>query len=552
MRCSIGKHVVCTAVTCASLLRAQHSWHFARTLYSAAALSLSLSKAAGDGVIIPRHRQTDSTTTSSSIMPPRTPTPLISVDITKKAWEQEKPLHNRWHPDIPAVAEVSEGELFRVETIDWTGGQIADDDSAEDIKKVDLSQVHYLSGPIRVVDKDGAPAQPGDLLCVELCNLGPLPGDEWGFTGTFDRENGGGFLTDHFPAATKAVWHFDGIYASSRHIPGVRFAGLIHPGLIGTAPSKELLDIWNEREGALVQDGPDGTTLGGVLHTRPLACLPEARGACLGSVEPGSAEWDRIAAEGARTVPGRENGGNCDIKNLTRGCRVYLPVFVEGANLSMGDMHFSQGDGEVSFCGAIEMSGFLEVKCEVIKGAWSSTSLRWGPPSCTSTPFSRSHPWSHATASGWCLRASLWTSRAGSTTWTPRWPTSARCSTPSTTWQSLATRQSRCTCCCRAAPVRAASAALWMCPTQGASLAVATLAIPTAIFDQDVRPKKGGIPPQGVSLRGRGDVAKAIYDGSLPLTINQCLCHSMTGQPAHSGGAGAGISEADVAGASAE
>lgn len=29
----------------------------------------------------------------------------------------------------------------------------------------------------------------------------------------------------------------------------------------------------------------------------------------------------------------------------------------------MGDMHFSQGDGEVSFCGAIEMSGFLELKC---------------------------------------------------------------------------------------------------------------------------------------------------------------------------------------------
>lgn len=42
--------------------------------------------------------------------------------------------------------------------------------------------------------------------------------------------------------------------------------------------------------------------------------------------------------------------------------RVFLPVFVEGANLSMGDMHFSQGDGEVSFCGAIEMSGFLELR----------------------------------------------------------------------------------------------------------------------------------------------------------------------------------------------
>ena len=45
-------------------------------------------------------------------------------------------------------------------------------------------------------------------------------GDEWGFTGIFDRDNGGGFLTEHFPGAAKAVWHFDGIFASSRHIPG--------------------------------------------------------------------------------------------------------------------------------------------------------------------------------------------------------------------------------------------------------------------------------------------------------------------------------------------
>lgn len=51
-----------------------------------------------------------------------------------------------------------------------------------------------------------------------------------------------------------------------------------------------------------------------------------------------------------------------------RGCTVYFPVFVEGANLSMGDMHFSQGDGEVSFCGAIEMSGWLDLRCTVIKG----------------------------------------------------------------------------------------------------------------------------------------------------------------------------------------
>jgi hypothetical protein len=41
-------------------------------------------------------------------------------------------------------------------------------------------------------------------------------------------------------------------------------------GLIGTAPSHQLLKIWNDREAALVEAGPEGTTLGGVLHTRPL------------------------------------------------------------------------------------------------------------------------------------------------------------------------------------------------------------------------------------------------------------------------------------------
>jgi formamidase len=53
--------------------------------------------------------------------------------------------------------------------------------------------------------------------------------------------------------------------------------------------------------------------------------------------------------------------------------------------------------------------------------------------------------------------------------------------------------------------------------------AVATLAIPTAIFDQDIRPKKGG-PPVGPKLITHGDVAKATYDGTEPLTINLCMC----------------------------
>ncbi|GKF67322.1 acetamidase formamidase family protein, partial [Tanacetum coccineum] len=93
----------------------------------------------------------------------------------------------------------------------------------------------------------------------------------------------------------------------------------------------------------------------------------------------GTDEWEKIANEAARTIPGRENGGNCDIKNFSRGSKIYLPVFVEGANFSTGDMHFSQGDGEVSFCGAIEMSGFLELKCEIIRGGMKEYLTPMGP-----------------------------------------------------------------------------------------------------------------------------------------------------------------------------
>ncbi|PRQ48164.1 putative formamidase [Rosa chinensis] len=120
--------------------------------------------------------------------------------------------------------------------VDWTGGAINDDDSAVDVKK------H------RPLNYDGIPAQPTDLLVVEICNMGPLPGDEWSFTRTFDRENGGGFLTDHFPGATKAIWYGEGIYAYSPQIPGVRFPGLTHPEIVGIAPSMELLNKWNKRE----------------------------------------------------------------------------------------------------------------------------------------------------------------------------------------------------------------------------------------------------------------------------------------------------------------
>lgn len=281
------------------------------------------------------------------------PKSLIPVDLKKAPAEQAILPHNRWHPEIPPVVAVNPGEVFRVECLDWTGGQIGNNDSANDVRDVDLTQVHYLSGPIAV---NGA--EPGDLLVVDLLDIGALPDSEWGFTGIFAKENGGGFLTDHYPEAKKAIWDLSGIYATSRHIPGVRFAGLTHPGLIGCAPSAELLATWNKREAELIATNPN--------RVPPLAAPPNVQSALLGILK--GAQFDRVAKEAARTVPPREHGGNCDIKNLSRGSRIYFPVYLKGANLSMGDIHFSQGDGEISFCGAIEMAGWIDLHVDLIKG----------------------------------------------------------------------------------------------------------------------------------------------------------------------------------------
>ena len=224
-----------------------------------------------------------------------------------------------------------------------------------------MSKVHALSGPIAV---EGV--RRGDLLIVDILDVGPLPqedsgplaGQGWGYTGIFAKSNGGSFLVDQFPDAYKAVWDFSGEKATSRHVPGVEFTGITHPGLMGTAPSAELLENWNTREAALIATDPD--------RVPPLALPPNPTDAVLGTLT-GDA-FDKVAAQAARTAPPRENGGNMDIKNLTRGSRVFYPVFVDGANLSVGDLHFSQGDGEITFCGGIEMGGFIDLRVDVISG----------------------------------------------------------------------------------------------------------------------------------------------------------------------------------------
>jgi acetamidase/formamidase len=99
-------------------------------------------------------------------------------------------------PAVPFAEKIKDGEIVKIECVDWTGGQIGNNDSADDVKNIDLTTVHYLSGPFEIEN-----AQPGDVLVVEIQDVQPFQEQPWGFTGVFDKDNGGGFLDEIYPHA---------------------------------------------------------------------------------------------------------------------------------------------------------------------------------------------------------------------------------------------------------------------------------------------------------------------------------------------------------------
>lgn len=67
------------------------------------------------------------------------------------------------------------------------------------------------------------------------------------------------------------------------------------------------------------------------------------------------------------TMPAGPHGGNMDIREIRPGNTVYLPVFVEGAFLYLGDAHAAQGHGELSATG-LEMPAETVITVNLIKG----------------------------------------------------------------------------------------------------------------------------------------------------------------------------------------
>ena len=267
----------------------------------------------------------------------------IRIDQSKTLSDEPGTGHNRWHPDIPPILTIDPGDEVLMETRDGGDLQISRDSTLDDLLRLDLNLVHPLTGPIRVKD-----AEPGDLLVVDILDV--IPGD-FGFTLAIP---GFGYLRDVFTEPFLAKWEQDAGGAICEEIPGVRIPGAPFMGVMGVAPSHDLLARITARENDLLAAGG-------------MALPPSAEGAITRNPV--------IDGEALRTMPPREHGGNFDTKQMMAGTRVYFPVWTEGALFSAGDGHFAQGSSEC--CGtAIETDPTLRVRFDLLKGLAAERGIR--------------------------------------------------------------------------------------------------------------------------------------------------------------------------------
>src|SRR3981189_1327954 len=258
----------------------------------------------------------------------------VRIDRGKPLAEEPHLGHNRYHPDIAPVAEVGEGEEIALETRDALDGQITPATTAADFSCLDAGAVHPLTGPVFVKG-----ATPGDMLEIEFPDIIAQP------TAFSAIMPGLGFLRDLMTEPFLVHWQIRDGWASSAEIPGVRIPGAPFMGVSGVAPSPEKLVEWTAREQRVIDRGD-------------LAFPPDLQGA---------GPTGACGLAGLRTLPPRENGGNFDVKQLTKGSKLFLPVFVEGGLFSTGDGHFAQGDGEGCVT-AVERGAPAVVRFKLHKG----------------------------------------------------------------------------------------------------------------------------------------------------------------------------------------
>ncbi len=212
---------------------------------------------------------------------------------------------------------VRPGTVVELTTEDCFGGRVR---SADDLpsRVCTFPYLNPVTGPVHV---EGA--EPGDTLAVHVVDIAPAR--DWAVSATFP----------HFGALT-----------------GTHGTAMLHD------PLEEVVWVYEV-------DRERGTCLfrprrGGPEVELPLDCMHGTLG-----VAP-------AAGEVVMSITPSAHGGNMDTPELRAGTTVYLGVNVPGAQLSLGDGHCRQGEGEV--CGtAVEAAMRTVVVVDLVKGgapAW--------------------------------------------------------------------------------------------------------------------------------------------------------------------------------------
>jgi acetamidase/formamidase len=192
-----------------------------------------------------------------------------------------------FNASIPAVLQVESGDEVVIDTFSGGMSEVADPSLFRPEHRLIVDTVPQIMGPhILTGPIHVKGAEPGDTLEVRILNI-ELTTD-WGWNIIRPLK---GALPEDFPNLSRRVIPIDRQTNVARLPWGVDVPLRPFFGIIGVAP-------------------------------------PPAYG-LVSSVEP------------------REYGGNIDNKEFIPGTSLFLPVFVPGANLSVGDGHAVQGDGEV-------------------------------------------------------------------------------------------------------------------------------------------------------------------------------------------------------------
>src|SRR5439155_8365663 len=215
----------------------------------------------------------------------------IRIDRQKRLGEEPGCGHNRFHPDIAPVVEVGEGEEVALETRDALDRQLKPGTTVDAVPSLDAGAVHPLTGPVFVKG-----AAPGDMLEIEFTDIIAQP---VAFSAIIP---GLGFLRDVMTEPFLVHWQLRDGWATSPQLPRVRIPGAPFMGVSAVAPSAAKLAEWTAREQRVIDKG------GMALPPDPAGAVPT--GPC--------------GLAGLRTLPPRENGGNFDAKQLTKGAKLFL------------------------------------------------------------------------------------------------------------------------------------------------------------------------------------------------------------------------------------